>query len=114
MLFPHEKRGGNAMTALGISPNFDGTLCHDHWNPSYKDDCQHALCNAYHLRELTCAFEQYEQQWAQGMQELLKEINLKTIEAGGDLCAEQQAAYRLKYRQIISAANEECPPPKNK
>ena len=48
------------------------------------------------------------------MQELLKEINLKTIEAGGELCAEQQAAYRLKYRQIISAANEECPPPKNK
>jgi transposase len=114
MLFPHEKRGSDAMEALGILPNFDGTLCHDHWKPYYKYDCDHALCNAHHIRELTCAFEQYEQQWAKAMQDLLEEINAKTLEAGGALNAEQQDAYRLKYRTLITEADVECPPPKDK
>jgi transposase len=113
MLFPHEKRGSDAMEALGVLPNFNGTLCHDHWKPYYKYDCQHALCNAHHIRELTCAFEQYEQQWAGAMQDLLEEINAKTIEAGGDLSAQQQEAYRLKYRKLIREADAECPPPKD-
>jgi transposase len=114
MLFPHEKRGSDAIEALGILPDFNGTLCHDHWKPYYKYDCQHALCNAHHIRELTCAFEQYGQQWAKQMMELLQEINLKTIEAGGELCAQQQEAYRLKYRTLIRTAEKECPPPKDK
>ncbi len=114
MLFPHEKRGSDAMEALGILPNFDGTLCHDHWKPYYKYDCQHALCNAHHIRELTCAFEQYEQQWAKAMQDLLEEINVKTLEAGGALNIQQQEAFLLKYRALIIEAEVECPPPKNK
>ena len=111
MLFAHEKRGSDAMEALGILPNFDGTLCHDHWKPYYKYDCNHALCNAHHIRELTCAFEQYEQHWAKDMQDLLEEINVKTIEAGGALNAEKQEAYRLKYRALLTEADAECPPP---
>ncbi len=114
MLFPHEKRGGDAIEALGILPNFNGTLCHDHWKPYYKYDCQHALCNAHHIRELTCAHEQYEQQWAKAMRDLLEEINVKTIEAGGALNMQQQEIYRLKYRTIIHEADTECPPPKDK
>ena len=113
MLFPHEKRGSDAMEALGILPNFGGTLCHDHWKPYYKYDCDHALCNAHHIRELTCAFEQYGQQWAMAMQDLLEEINVKTIAAGGALNPQQQEAYRLKYRTLITEADAECPPPKD-
>jgi len=114
MLFPHEKRGSDAMEALGILPNFGGTLCHDHWKPYYKYDCQHALCNAHHLRELTCAFEQYEQQWAKAMKDLLEEINVNMIEAGGVLSGQQQETYRLQYRKILHEADVECPPPKDK
>ena len=40
------------------SPHFKGVLCHDHWKPYFKLDCQHALCNAHHLRELERAWEQ--------------------------------------------------------
>ena len=71
------------------------------------------LCNAHHIRELTCAFEQYEQQWAKDMQELLQEINTKTIEAGGVLTEQQQNACRLAYRKILHEADTECPPPKD-
>ena len=102
------------MEALGILPNFDGVLCHDHWKPYYKYDCDHALCNAHHIRELTCAFEQYEQKWAKSMQDLLEEINVKTIKASGCLSEKQQDAYRLKYRKLLAEADVECPPPKDK
>ncbi len=99
------------MEALGILPQFTGTLCHDHWKPYYKYDCHHALCNAHHLRELTHAFEQDQQKWAKAMQDLLKEINAKTLEAGGALTPDSQEAYRLKYRIIIGEGNAESPPP---
>lgn len=111
LLFPHEKRGSDAMEECGIIPNFIGTLCHDHWKPYYKYDCLHALCNAHHIRELTGAHEQYGQEWARQLQDLLEEINEKTIEAGGVLNPHIQAEYRVRYRKIISDGDKECPPP---
>ncbi len=54
--YPHKKRGAEAMKEMDILPRFKGILCHDHWKPYYQyNDCQHALCNAHHLRELTRA-----------------------------------------------------------
>jgi transposase len=114
LLFPHDKRGSVAMDECGILPDFNGTLCHDHWKPYYKYDCQHALCNAHHIRELTSAFEQHEQQWAKAMQDLLEEINVKTIEAGGALSPHLQKEYRLEYRKIIGEGDKESPPPDEK
>ncbi|WP_374276187.1 transposase [Pseudoalteromonas sp. 2CM28B] len=43
----------------GILPHFTGVLCHDHWKPYYQyTQCQHALCNAHHIRELERAWDQ--------------------------------------------------------
>ena len=113
-LFPHKKRGCEAMDEIGILPNFKGILCHDHWKPYYRYECLHSLCNAHHIRELTCAFEQDEQQWAKNMMNLLEEINKKTVESDGVLSKHMQQKYRREYRAIISEAEEECPPPKKK
>ena len=50
--YPHEKRGKIAMDDADILPHFSGVLCHDHWKPYYQyTQCQHALCNAHHIRE---------------------------------------------------------------
>jgi len=68
LVAPHAKRGTEAMEAMGILPIFTGVLCHDHWNPSYRYPCLHALCNAHHLRELERAWDQDQQQWAKDMQ----------------------------------------------
>ncbi|MBL4901234.1 IS66 family transposase [Desulfotalea psychrophila] len=109
--FPHQKRGTDAMNAIGILPTFSGTLCHDHWKPYYKYDCTHALCNAHHLRELTRAWEQDNQSWAQKLIELLEEINKSVNGAGGKLESSDSKKYRIKYRKILKEAEKESPPP---
>ena len=111
LYYPHEKRGIDAMNAMGILPGFKGILCHDHWKPYYKIDCTHALCNAHHLRELTRAFEQDGQQWAQKLKKLLETINCKVTDAGGALDAHESQKYRLKYRAILKQGEIECPGP---
>ncbi|MBK6348287.1 MAG: transposase [Proteobacteria bacterium] len=50
----HEKRGLEAMTAIGIIPRYGGVIVHDCW-ASYLsyEHCRHGLCGAHLLRELT-------------------------------------------------------------
>ena len=108
---PHEKRGIEAMNDMGILPMFKGILCHDHWKPYYRLECTHALCNAHHVRELTRAFEQDGQQWAQDLKKLLLKINSKLINAGGALDAMNAHKYRLEYRKILKQGEIECPEP---
>ncbi|MCP4007950.1 MAG: transposase, partial [Proteobacteria bacterium] len=95
----------------GVLPGFKGILVHDHWKPYYKMDCSHALCNAHHIRELTRAWEQDEQQWAQNLKKLLETINSKVIDAGGALDAKQAQKYRQQYRKLIKKGEIECPEP---
>jgi len=112
LFYPHEKRGTDAMNDMGILPRFKGILCHDHWKPYYKyEDCTHALWKAHHLRELTRAWEQDGQQWAEKMKNLLETINCKVTDAGGALNAQESQKYRLEYRGLIKQAEIECPEP---
>ena len=81
--FPHPKRGGEAIEACGLLTRFAGVLVHDHWKPYASLACQHAYCNAHHLRELTAIAETIPSQrpWAEDMIALLCEANTLTIEA---------------------------------
>jgi len=109
--FPHERRGTDATDTIGILSKFTGILCHDHWKPYYNYEGVHALCNAHHLRELTRAWEQDEQQWAKHMKTLLEEINRAVNDSGGVLKSDDSEKYRDKYRSILKNADTECPPP---
>ena len=108
---PHEKRGVDAMNEMGVLPNFHGILCHDHWKPYFKFDCEHALCNAHHLRELQRAWEQDHQEWARDTRALLLEINKAVDDAGGQLTPGASLEFRLRYRKLLKEAQKECPPP---
>jgi len=110
--FAHEKRGCEAMDSGGILPRFKGVLCHDHWKPYYRyKDAVHSLCNAHHARELTRAFEQDKQAWAEEMDKLLKDINNAVHDAEGSLDSISGDHYRQCYRELLARAEIECPPP---
>jgi transposase len=111
-LYPHAKRGSQAMVSGGVIPRFQGILVHDHWKPYYKYSCTHALCNAHHLRELERAIEQDNQQWAKSMQALLLEIHKAVNQtAAGKLSEDETQKFLLRYRKIIDEGELECPPP---
>lgn len=108
----HPNRGKQAMDDIGVLPLFDGTLIHDHWKPYYRfDGCVHGLCNAHHKRELTYAYEQDSQFWAQQMHELLDQLNAAVKAADGALTEPAQQRWRRRYRQILKRADQQCPPP---
>lgn len=109
---PHQKRGCEAIDYMGIIPNFRGVLCHDHWKPYFRYLCQHALCNAHHLRELERAWEQDKQKWAKEMKGLLLKIhqNIKTSK-NMHLTKKQIYEYTSNYATILAQAEIECPAP---
>ncbi len=111
----HEKRGSEAMDSMNIIPRFEGVLCHDHWKAYYRyQDCLHSLCNAHHCRELTFSHEQDKQQWAGKMKAWLEGVNKEVKVDGGVLNQEKAEQYWLEYRELLSKAELECPPPDEK
>lgn len=112
LFFPHEKRGKEAMDAMGVLPFFNGILCHDHWKPYFRYSCEHALCNAHHLRELERAYEQDKQQWALEMKKFLREANHAVFDAGGVLDDAAWQQWQSRYHMILDQADLECPAPK--
>jgi len=99
------------MNEIGILPSFLGTLCHDHWKPYFQYPCAHSLCNRHHLRELTRAYEQDCQKWAEKMRVLLLAINEDVEKNGGVLSKSDSKKWRKKYRSLLLEADIECPPP---
>ena len=67
----HPKRGTEAFEGLALLQQFQGVLVHDGWMPYKALQCQHALCNAHHLRELTYLLQEQSQAWAGDMIEVL-------------------------------------------
>ena len=98
----HPKRGTEAFDALALLQQFKGVLVHDGWIPYKALPCQHALCNAHHLRELTYLLEEQDQAWAGDMILVLRHANhLDNVN-----CADGQSPnydaqkYRAQVREL--------------
>ena len=119
----HPKRGQAAMQDIGILPNFSGRAVHDHW-PSYQtfDNCDHAYCNAHHLRELQFVTDQYQQPWAVQMAHLLLDIKAEVAQTAlvaESLPPERITHFEQRYDYLLHqgfAANPPSvdPPPKQR
>jgi len=110
----HEKRGQKATNSIGLIPEFTGYLLHDAFASYFVfEKCQHVLCNAHILRELTFLFEEQAQAWAGDLKELLLEIK-RTVEqshAQGQLTSDQLEAFGQRYAAIVGAGQHFNPPP---
>lgn len=111
----HAKRGCEAMDDAGIIENFEGTAVHDHWKPYFKyDNCNHALCNAHHLRELKLVEKQYEHFLAKDMAALLLSIK-DDVEKTKPHCNHLEqlkiTSYENRYDEIVKRGFEMNPRP---
>jgi transposase len=112
--FVHKRRGSEAFNNMGILPVFKGKAVHDHWSAYFKYDCDHTLCNAHHLRELTFVYEHHNQLWAKKMIDFLNEVKIEVeiAEKQGKLIELSLAKkYVKKYRRILNEGFNINPPP---
>jgi transposase len=111
----HAKRGQEAREDAGILGAFRGTAVHDHWKPYLQyEKCDHALCNAHHLRELRFIDQQYQQTWANDMAGLLLEIKAAveaTPELAMRLSPPELEAFAQRYDAVVQAGFEAHPAP---
>jgi len=111
----HGKRGQEGMRAMGILPFFEGRAVHDHWQSYFIfEQCQHALCNAHHLRELQFILEQYQQSWAQHMRQLLLDIKAAVETTPPDhisLPPQRLIHFGQRYDKLIAQGLKTNPPP---
>jgi transposase len=115
----HPKRGEEGTRAMGVLPGFAGVAVHDGYSPFRVYGCEHALCNAHHLRELTALEERGGQEWAEQMKGLLMQIkaavNATRSTGQTDLPAGSLLEFERRYRQLLAQglkANPPNPPPK--
>ena len=111
----HPQRGRDAMQAMGILPAFKGRAVHDCWQSYFTfDNCQHALCNVHHLRDLMFVVEQYEQNWAEKLLQLLLDIKAEVAAAPADqlsLASERLTHFERRYDELLAQGLAANPPP---
>ena len=111
----HPRRGMKGIESSGIFQNFSGRAIHDHWKWYFNNtNCEHGLCNAHHLRELTFAEERYNQTWSVGnMKAHLTNINdqIQVLKESGMTRFDKKTlkGHSSKYSQILRDGIRELP-----
>ncbi|MGB9106366.1 MAG: IS66 family transposase [Terriglobales bacterium] len=110
--FVHEKRGLEAMAAIGIIPRYGGVIVHDCW-ASYLsyEHCRHGLCGAHLLRELTFIVESNGYAWAGNMKRLLQQTCSRVSKRKRKrLTPREYERLQTHYRNILTRGERELPP----
>jgi transposase len=114
----HAKRGQKAMDDIGILPDFGGVAIHDFWKSYYHYVCEHGLCNAHLLRELTFIKERFKQEWPDELIDLLLKMKAakdRAIAKGKSALSQATLTkYRKQYSLIVQKGldvNPFKPPP---
>jgi transposase len=113
----HRKRGRKAFQDVGFLPSFHGVAVHDGCE-SYTASaypCDHALCGAHLLRDLTFVEEEEKKEWAGKLKRLLramKRAKERAIEQGRTVLERRSLArYERRYTRLLEEADRAEPPP---
>jgi transposase len=108
------RRGKAAIDEIDILPQYRGTCVHDGWfSYTHYSDCQHALCGAHLLRELTYFEELSEvtKTWAAPLKELLLEMKGVAEGEGAQVPAWQVEELTARYDKLVAEGQQAQPPP---
>ena len=109
--FLHRGRGKAAIEDINIIPLYGGVLIHDCLSAylSY-DHCDHGLCGAHLLRELTFIVDAHSYAWAQQMRTLLQNT-CKTVSKRKQkkLTEPEYKKLQKRYRTILTQGAKELP-----
>ncbi|MBM3152830.1 MAG: IS66 family transposase, partial [Chloroflexi bacterium] len=110
-LFVHEKRGKAALRSEGsVLKDFTGHAIHDCLAAYFEfTQSQHGLCGAHIVRELQALIED-RSSWAVAMRAFLFAL----YDRERPLQGQEAEDARQQYRQILSQAEQEEPPPQPK
>jgi len=104
------------MEDAGILGAFTGTAVHDHWKPYFKyDECNHALCNAHHLRELRLSTSSISSLGAKDMAELLLAIKAAvaaTPAPAMSLAPPMLESFAKRYDAVVQSGFDANPTPR--
>lgn len=115
----HAKRGFEALETMGLLVGYTGKIVHDFWSSYYRyAECEHFLCNAHLLRDLTYLHEEMDQAWAKDMIELLLEAKkLRDCEKDRPpdsppiIGEETRDRIQTRYMEIVAAGYATNPEP---
>lgn len=108
----HQKRGKEAIEEIDIIPRYGGVIIHDCWK-SYEsyENCEHGLCGAHLLRELTFIVDSNGYRWATNTKKLLLEICHEVSKRDEKkLTEEEYQNLQKRYRNILTRGAKELPP----
>lgn len=109
-LFVHKKRGREALESeASLIKDFQHRAVHDCWGPYFHfGQCQHALCGAHLLRELTNLIEKGSK-WAAKMHQFALDL-YQTSQKATVVVADRQT-WEREFEHICQLADSEEPPP---
>ena len=111
-LFVHPKRGAAAHeTDISVLGSFKNWAVHDCW-PTYFNftECQHAVCGAHLLRELTALVES-DSKWAQNFHTFLLDLYERSDKGRAAILTKERSKVLQKYQDLLQQADKEEPPP---
>src|SRR2546421_5819719 len=110
----HAKRGQAALDAIDILPHFRGRSVHDGFRSYWLYECEHALCNVHHLRELLFLYEEQQQALAHEMRELLLSLKEACDQARAPgrpaLDPMEIADWKAGYEAVLQVGYQANPP----
>ena len=93
------------MKEMNVLPVYKGILVHDFWKSYNEFECDHALCNVHHLRDLTFCHEIEKSSWAGRARQLLVDLHTKVMiakDTGAQSLSKGQLHYwRKKYDDLM-------------
>jgi transposase len=109
-LFVHKKRGREALVSEdSLLKDFQNRAVHDCWESYFGfKQCQHALCGAHLLRELTNLIEKGSK-WAAKMHQLMLDL-YRASQKATVILADRQT-WEREFKHICQLADCEEPPP---